>query len=148
MRKRKKRMKNFEEVGSAKSDLSAQIKKAASNLYYTSETDAEITAFDGKKAEVVTAQELLSQIESAEKSQPIEEKSSDEFFARLTEMQDWFGDEEKATAQKFADLKDLLEKNLKDVKVFRIGKVQIDIYVVGLDAEGNLKGIQTKAVET
>lgn len=147
MRKRKKRMKNSGEISSAKSDLSAQIKKAASGLYYTSETDAEIAEFAGKKAEAVTADELLKQIEPADK-QPVEEKDFDGFFARLTEIQEWFGEEEKTTAQKFADLKIILEKNLKNIKVFKIGKIQIDIYVVGLDTDGNLTGIKTKAVET
>lgn len=140
-------MKNPEEINSAKSDLPAQIKKAASDLFYTSETDAEIKAFGGQKAEAVTVEELSKQIGKADK-QPIVEKDFDGFFARLTKIQDWFGDEEKATARKFADLKTLLEKNLKDIKVFRIGKIQIDIYAVGLDAESNLAGIQTKAVET
>jgi hypothetical protein len=42
----------------------------------------------------------------------------------------------------------LLEENLADLTVFRIGSIRIDIYVVGLDADGNLAGIKTKAVET
>lgn len=147
MRKRKKRMKNPEEVTKAKDNLPAQIAKAANNLSYTSETDAEIIPFTGKKAESVSAQELINQIGNAD-NKPLEEKDFNEFFARLTEIQDWFGDEEKATAQKFADLKSLLEKNLKDIKVFRVGKIEMDVYVVGLDIEKNLMGIQTKAVET
>jgi len=34
------------------------------------------------------------------------------------------------------------------VKVFKIGDVQIDIYVVGIGSNGNLAGVVTKAVET
>ncbi len=147
MRKRKKRMKNSEEKQPKENNLPSQIKKIAENLYYTSETDAKIIPFTEKKAVAATAAELLNQIGKAENT-PVEEKDFNDFFKRLTEIQDWFGDEEKATAQKFADLKNLLEKNLKDIKVFRIGKIQIDIYIVGLDADGNLAGIQTKAVET
>jgi hypothetical protein len=45
-------------------------------------------------------------------------------------------------------LQKLLEENLEDLIVLRTGRIQIDIYVVGLDAAGNLAGIQTKAVET
>ena len=63
-------------------------------------------------------------------------------------MQDWFGDEETATANKFAELKKLLEDNLRYLKVFKIGKIELDIYIVGLDVESNLIGIKTKAVET
>jgi hypothetical protein len=32
--------------------------------------------------------------------------------------------------------------------VFKVGRVELDIYVVGLDENGNLMGIKTKAVET
>ncbi len=127
--------------------LKRQIKEACKGLYFISETDAEISPFFGKQAGTVTKEEILSQTESAINA-PVEERSFAEFFARLTEIQDWFGDEEKATAQKFADLKDLLERNLRDLKVFKVGKIQLDVLAVGLDAENNLLGIKTKAVET
>ena len=124
-----------------------QIKRVAEGLSYISETDAEITPFAGEETEAVTKEEVLKQTKSAVDS-PVEERGFAEFFARLTEIQDWFGDEEKKTAQKFVRLKELMEKNLKDLKVFKIGKIQLDIYVVGLNAESKLTGIKTKAVET
>jgi hypothetical protein len=102
-------------------NLAEQIKKAATGLYYISETDAEILSFAGKQAETVTKEEVLSQTGSANGS-AIEERDFTEFFARLTEIQDWFGDEEKETAQKFARLRELLEKNLRDLKVFKSEK--------------------------
>jgi len=128
-------------------NLGEQIKKAAENLYYISETDAEIAPFVGEQTEAVSKESILSQTENAADA-PIEERGFTEFFARLTEIQDWFGDEEKETAQKFGRLKQLMEKNLKDLKVFKIGKIQLDVYVIGLDAESKLTGIKTKAVET
>lgn len=132
---------------SGEARLKDQIKKASKGLYFISETDAEILPFFGGQAQAVTKEEILSQTKSAADA-PVEERSLTEFFARLTEIQDWFGDEEKATAQRFARLKDLLEGNFRDLKVFKIGKIQLDIYAVGLDAENNLLGIKTKAVET
>jgi len=132
---------------SGEDELKNQLKKATENLFFISETDAEITPFFGRQAQAVTKEEILMQSQSMA-NVLIEEKDFAGFFKRLTEIQDWFGDEEKATAQKFAELKDLLEKNLRDLKVFKIGKIQIDVYVVGLDAENNLLGIKTKAVET
>ena len=130
-----------------KNDLTEQIKKAVENLYYLSETDAEIFPFTGGKAEAVTKQEILSQTESAADA-PIEERDFTQFFERLTAIQDWFGDEETETANKYGHLRELLKNNLRDLKVFKIGKIQINIYVVGLAAENNLMGIKTKAVET
>lgn len=147
MKRRKKKMKKSDTTNSEEIDLPAQIKKIVNGLFYTSETDAQILLFAGKKAESVTSEEILCQTGNKTDSS-IEEKEFTEFFARLTEIQDWFGDEEKATAQKFADLKDLLQNNLKDLKVFKIGKIQIDVYAVGLDVKGILTGIKTQAVET
>lgn len=124
-----------------------QIRKAAEGLYYISETDAEILPFTGAKTGAVTAENLLNQI-GGKPDAPVEERDFETFFARLTKIQDWFGEEEKRAAEKFARLKETLERNLKDLKVFRIGRIEIDIYVVGLDSESRLAGIRTKAVET
>jgi hypothetical protein len=132
---------------SGEAKLKKQIKKATEGLYFISETDAEILPFFGGQAQAVAKEEILSQTKNAADA-PVDERNFKEFFARLTEIQDWFGDEEKATAQRFADLKDLLERNFRDLKVFKIGKIQLDVYVIGLDAENNLLGIKTKAVET
>lgn len=130
-----------------KDNLSGQIKNAVEGLNYMSETDAEVLPFIGEKAEAVSKEAVLSQSKSAVGS-PVEEKDFTAFFARLTEIQDWFGEEETAMAKKFTQLKELLEKNLRDLKVYKIGKIELDVYVVGLDAESNLLGIKTKAVET
>lgn len=124
-----------------------QAQKLSEGLYYISETDAPISAFAGEKAQAVNAGEILRQTKSAMDA-PVEERVFAEIFARLTKIQDWFGDEEKETAAKFGKLKEFLEKNLKDLKVFKVGTIQIKIYFVGLDAESRLMGIQTEAVET
>ena len=147
MRKREKKMNCEIEKEEKENDLIVKIKKITNGLYYSSETDEKILPFQGKRTEAVTAQEIINQTKSAE-STPVEERDFNDFFAPLTEMQDWFGDEEKATAEKFAELKNLLEQNLQNLKVFKLGKIQLDIYVVGLDAQSNLTGIKTKAVET
>jgi Nuclease A inhibitor-like protein len=128
-------------------NLSGQIEKIARGLYYISETDAEISPFRGTKAVGVTKEILLSQTGNAPDA-PVEERNFEDFFKRLTKIEDWFGDEENKSAAKFRKLKELLERNLKDLKVFKVGRIEIDIYVVGLDKEGNLAGIKTKAVET
>lgn len=145
-RKRKKKMIS-EGAEKPKVNLTQQIKTAAEGLWYISETDAEIFPFTGSKADAVTKENLLNQIGKPADT-PVEERGFDEMLARFITIQDWFGDEEKATAEKFAALKSLLEKNLTDLKVFKIGRIEVEIYFVGLDAQGNLAGIQTKAVET
>lgn len=161
MRKKKKQKKTKEKIlekptekvsvkqktDSDANSLKEKIKTACAGLFYISETDAEILPFIGSRAEAVTKEEILSQTKNSSDT-PVEERSFDELFARLTKIEDWFGDEEKQTAQKFVDLRELLKNNLRELKVFKIGKIELDVYIVGLDSENNLAGIKTKAVET
>lgn len=147
MARKRKKMTLSAEAEKPKVDLTQQIKNAAEGLWYISETDAEIFPFTGSKADVVTKENLLQQIGKPPDA-PIEEREFNQMFERFITMQDWFGDEEKATAEKFAALKDVLEKNLTDLKVFKVGRIELDIYFIGRDKESNLAGFQTKAVET
>ena len=145
---RKRKVKKFSDaIESAETNLSEQLGRAAEGLWYISETDAEIFPFTGSKAEAVTKENLLMQLGKSPET-VVEERGFDEMFARFIRIEDWYGDEEKATAEKFAGLKSLMENNLTDLKVFKVGQIERDIYFVGLDKEGNLAGIQTKAVET
>ncbi len=138
-KKEKKKRKNTK--------LFEEIKKASKGLYYISETDSEICAFDGGKSEEISAQIILERIK-ADKEAKIEERDFNEFFERLTKKQDWFEEEENENANRFVYLRDLLKNNLRDLRVFIVGEVQIKIYAAGLDAEDDLFGIQTEAVET
>lgn len=147
MRKRKRKIVHSEETNFNRDSLPKLIENASAGLYYTSETDAEIVPFIGKYAKDVSKEEILKQTENPF-DKVIEERKFADIFERLTKIQDWFGEEEIATAAKFAALKELLEKNLKDLKVFKIGRIELDVYFVGLDAESILMGIKTKAVET
>lgn len=133
--------------GSTSDKLAEYIKNASEGLYYISETDAEIKPFIGQTSQFVTPEEILKQTENAANS-AVEQRDFADFFSRLTKIQDWFGDEEKANAQKFVRLKEVLENNLRELKVFKVGKIRLDIYVVGLDENDKLLGIKTKAVET
>lgn len=132
---------------SPSADLIAQITESAEGLFYISETDAEILPFAGASAEQVDREEMLKQINKPDDT-AVEERTFSDFFARLTEIQDWYGDEEKENVKKFVRLKEVLENNVRDLKVFKIGKIELNVYVVGLDAENTFLGIQTKAVET
>ena len=147
MAKRKKNYKIIEKKNAIENELAGKIKKITEGLYYISETDAEIFPFVGNKVEMITDEEILRENNNPPGTS-IEVRDFTGFFNYLTKIQDWFGEEEKATTEKFIKLKELLESNLKCLKVYKIGKIQLDIYVVGLDHENNIVGIRTKAVET
>jgi Nuclease A inhibitor-like protein len=126
--------------------LDELIAETVAGLKYISETDAEIIPFSHSRADSVNVETLLQQIGKTDVK--IEERSFDDFFAPLIKIQKWFSEDERKQTEKFVRLKELLQENLIEKKVFRVGKIEIDIYVVGLDKENILRGIQTKAVET
>ena len=146
MSNRKKR-KKIKEILTTSKDLPQLIAEAVEGLTYMSETDAEIIAFSGQITDSLTSETLLQQLGKPDDIK-IEEKDFTEFFAPLIKIQDWFGEDERKMTEKFATLKQLLQQNLIGKKVFRLGKIEIDIFVVGLDKDNILRGIQTKAVET
>jgi hypothetical protein len=123
------------------------IKSLCSGLYYMSETDAEILPFVGGKVKKLTMEKFAEEIGVTDHSK-IEERDFDSFFKRLVEIKDWFGEEEKKMAKRFSELRDFLIQNLSDLRVFRIGRIEIDIYVVGIDRAGKIVGFKTKTVET
>lgn len=84
----------------------------------------------------------------AKPNEVIEEVTIELFFERSTEIRDWFGEREKARAEKFAGLQKLLAENLRGLRVYRIGRVQVEILAVGLAADGCVMGIATQAVKT
>lgn len=127
--------------------LAKRIEKASEGLSYISETDADISVFVGQQAEFVNKETLLLQIKKASDIS-VKEKDFADFFLRLTQIQEWFGEEETQTANGFAYLREVLERNLRDLKVFKIGEIQLDVYVVGLEAGNLLMGVKTEAVET
>ena len=137
----------FQKNDKNKSELFHKIEQACEGLIYISETDAPVLPFFGQPTDTVTGEIILQQTGlSAETN--LEERNFVEFFDRLTTIRDWYGEREKDRAKKFLELKTLLEENLTGLKVYRIGTIRLYIFAVGIDKDGNLTGITTKAVET
>jgi len=137
----------FDKKNNFSEETVGKIERACASLIYVSETDAPITAFAGAPAADVTAETILSETNLPAES-PVAEIAAGEFFAKLTKIEEWHDAERRAMAKKFLELQTLLEENLRDLKVFKIGRIRLDIYVVGIDQNGNLLGIKTQAVET
>jgi hypothetical protein len=123
------------------------FQEAINGLFYISETDANFEFFYGEKVKSLNA--LTFRIsQKISKQDEVEERNFEDFFSKLTIKKDWFGEKEKKIALRFVKLKEILEKNLIDIKIFRVGKINIDIYVIGIDKDNNTLGVKTHAVET
>ena len=131
--------------------LLKQLQQEVKGLMYTSESDAPLQAFVWTKAEFGAAM-LTPTAVGHYKKLPTGQKAAEvkwaDFFAPMTTAQSWYGDEEKATMQKFQQLVQTLQTNLSDLHVYTYGDTKQDVYIVGKTASGDFAGVQTKAVET
>jgi hypothetical protein len=114
-----------------------ELQAAAMDLLFPSETDAPIEAFAWPGASGAPDEEVLRANVEIEEGTPIEETT----LARLTKT---------IPSELRADFKPLLDAlgKLKDTTVFKVGEVNIAVYVVGRTADGQYAGIKTEVVET
>ena len=122
------------------------LKAACRPLTFISETDAHVIPFAAEKPATHSLDSYITALGVTSKE--IEERTFDDFFDRLTSEKDWHGAREKVRTKRWSILRDVLEKNLDHLRVIRVGRVRLDIYVVGIDAAGRLAGVKTKAIET
>ena len=130
------------------SGTSARLAQTADGLLYTSEGDHPFDAFElpgGGAGWPYGADEFARRIGA---SGGAEEVTLDKFFARHIERADPADAVMQGLRPRFEALKAQLQADLRDVRVFRVGNVDVQCYAVGADAAGNLAGLHTVSVET
>ena len=134
---------------SIKSDaeLFGALRDATEGLLYMSESDYPIEAIRWDGSEQLSP-EYLRKAAGADSSAKVEESTLVEFFRVPAGEQEWKNDAQLAEAKRYQRLRSLLEENLTGIKVYRVGEINIGVYMVGRSAEGNWLGVSTHAVET
>lgn len=125
--------------------LFEELKTATRDLQFMSESDH---PFEVVRWKAEPTHEFLRELTGQDADAPIEEQSIAELFRAAASEADWKGEAELATARKFQKLQRLLEDELNDLKVFRVGATNMPVYVVGRAASGEWLGVSTRVVET
>ncbi len=132
-----------------KKSLKDEIISLSSDLMYPSESDEKIEYFE---MEVSTDEKLsLANFRIYNGIRPeivIEEMDLELFFMPLIKTEDWFGEDEKKWAEDSLKLKNLLSEKLKEIKILKVNKIEIDVYLFGKSEENKWEGIKTKLIET
>ena len=118
-------------------------------LYYPSESDEPIEAFSLAATEVspLTKEDFINLMELDENT-CVEALNVETFWSTVTDVKEWYGAEQIATATKFSALRDLLSVNLHNIQGFRVGEIEVNVYLFGKNSDGKLEGIKTMLVET
>lgn len=127
--------------------ISDRLQKASEGLLFLSETDAPFEVIHWPAQGELTQVKLLQLTEHLPDT-PVKQQTIDDFFAIATQEEDWHDEEERETAKRFQHLVRVLKQNLLQLQVYRVGSVEIDVYIIGVTDGGGLAGLSTKLVET
>ena len=111
--------------------LLQQLKKESDGLLVMSESDYpfEVVKWDGSTE--ITPEFLRSLTNEPAESQ-VEETSLEQFLA----------------SGQFERLERFLRENLTDIKVYKVGTINIPVYIIGRSPEGSWLGLSTRVVQT
>ncbi|HEX8291181.1 MAG TPA: nuclease A inhibitor family protein [Pyrinomonadaceae bacterium] len=126
--------------------LIEELRDATRGLTFMSESDYPFEVFNWGAAE--PTEEFLRGLTGEAAGAPVETTTAANFFRVAASEAAWKNAEQLTEAGRFRSLLKLLEQNLADLKVFRVGSVNIPVYIVGRAASGNLLGVSTRVVET
>ncbi len=126
-------------------ELLNQLRSLTDELLWLSESDCPFEVFVWDDLAITPEQLRLKTEHSPDTA--IKTMAIDDFFCHCTTEQDWHNEEETAEVRKYQELLSFLKENLEDVKVYKLGKCEIDVYIVG-KCSGQLIGLQTRVIET
>ncbi|AUX40955.1 hypothetical protein SOCE26_023570 [Sorangium cellulosum] len=131
---------------SSPEDLLASLEEAVQGLLFPSESDHPLRPlrWDGdapSPAALLVAQGLGPET-------PVEVTTAGELFAPVLEPPEGAGDAALADAARYRRLVDLLQHHLTDLRVYRAGRVDIDVILLGRHVSGAWLGLGTRVVET
>ncbi|CAN5918074.1 hypothetical protein BH24BAC1_BH24BAC1_28720 [soil metagenome] len=70
------------------------------------------------------------------------------FFRHLTRESPEADLQEQEEAGRFRKLQQVIEQELADVLVYRVGRIQVEAYLLGKTPEGQIAGLKTTLIET
>ena len=114
------------------------------DLLFPSESDFPLEPFTWESA-TITPEIILTRSKKPADT-AIESINLEDFFAPVMTDEDWFDDEDRQVAQRFRDLKTAIA-TLENVQVFKVGTIEIDVYIVGAIGS-DLVGLKTTIIET
>lgn len=121
----------------------AELRRAAEGLWYMSESDYPLEAVRVEGPDE-PSHARLRELAGAGADALVETRSPEEFFRPGAAVR--MG--ESPTAASFEGVLRALKGNLKEIRVYRIGSVNIPVYVLGRSGAGNWLGLRTRVVET
>ena len=129
--------------------LRQSLLQATEGLLYPSETDEPLVYFEWDlSGNAPLSEQAVRKYTDNPRQISVKKQPLDDFFGQVTEIKEWYHADELKQVEQFKELQRQITGNLTDIQVFRVGKIDIDVYVVGKTPSGKWAGISTKVTET
>ena len=123
-----------------------RLTQATVDLLWSSESDYPFEIVTWSQGTQLTPEALVGDSDDA--NPEIESMTLIDLFAPILAIEDWYEAAELAQVDRYTNLLHAIDTNLADVQVFRVGEVEMAIYIVGKTPAGDLVGLKTHVVET
>jgi len=125
----------------------AELKQASENLLMMSESDYPFAVIRWEQMA-----EVIPDFLRREAAQPpgalVAVESLEDFFRAATTVHEGQSFEARQAVERYRRLVQVLRKNLRDARVYKVGQVNIPVYIAGRAPSGNWLGLSTRVVET
>jgi hypothetical protein len=130
-------------------ELRIQFEEAVKDLLFMSEVDYpfEVLAWPGS-AHLPISVDTIGLLTETKVEDFTEECTIDFLFRHAVKEFSWRNQQEIAIAKRYQDLMKLLKRNLSELKVFRFGRIELQVYILGRTSDGDILGLSTKQFET
>ena len=127
-------------------ELINQLTETSKDLLWQSESDYPFKTVYWEDVDDIEIKLLELTDNTPDKT--IEVKELDEFFNRVTKEEDWYNEEEMLICKRYQELVNLLQTHLTDIKVYCVGDVEVNCYILGKTKSEAIAGLSTISVET
>ena len=126
-------------------ELIQELKTATEDLLWFSESEYPLRIFYWRKSDF-SIQALLQRYNYPPQTKVVV-KDWQSFFASAIREEDWYDEIEIAETRRYQNLVNLMAQNMKNIRVYLVGEIEIDVYILG-ETESAIAGLTTKIIAT
>ncbi|NEP74887.1 MULTISPECIES: nuclease A inhibitor family protein [Okeania] len=130
-------------------EIFEQLDELVKDLLWMSESDYPFEVFIWEFGEGISLNnEIVLKITKHSLETTVKVIEFEVFFRLVIREKDWHNAEEYEVVRKYQKLVSMMKQYLSDLKVYKVGEVRKDVYIVGKTNTGDYAGIATVSIET
>lgn len=120
--------------------------KATEGLLYSSESDYPFEFFSNSQTSFLPSPQQFTSL-IGQSGQQVTQVSFDEFFNQLLRNLRFSG-AEASTLKRYQVLRQLFKNQFTNLTVYRVGKIDVQVYITGVNSSCGMVGLKTISIET